>query len=192
MPNEKESMSTTEQGATVVITHRVRGGEQTLYEDWLNEIGPLCRSSVGHLDWQIIRPVSGLTATYTVILRFDTREHLQDWMNSQERKRLIEQVRPILAQDDDFFIRSGLDFWFTPEGAKACIPVRWKQFVVTWSAIFPLVLVVPLIVTPLLRQLGLPQNRYIDTLCITGTIVSLMIYLIMPRYTKLIKRWLFS
>lgn len=185
-------MSTIEQGATVVITHRVRDGEQTRYDDWLNEIGPLCRSSVGHLDWQIIRPVSGLTATYTVILRFDTREHLQGWMNSQERKRLIEKVRPILAQDDDFFIRSGLDFWFTPEGAKACVPVRWKQFLVTWSAIFPLVLLIPLIVVPVLRQLGLPQNRYIDTLCVTGTIVSFMVYFIMPRYTKLIKRWLFK
>ena len=192
MPNEKGSMNTIEQGATVVITHRVRDGEQARYDDWLNEIGPLCRSSVGHLDWQIIRPVSGLTATYTVILRFDTREHLQDWMNSQDRKRLIEKVRPILAQDDDFFIRSGLDFWFTPEGAKACVPARWKQFLVTWSAIFPLVLVMPLLVVPLLRQLGFPQNRYIDTLCVTGTIVSLMVYFIMPRYTKLIKRWLFK
>jgi len=192
MPNESGALSTIEQGATVVITHRVRNGEQARYEDWLNEIGPLCRSSAGHLDWQIIRPVSGLTATYTVILRFDTREHLQDWMNSQDRKRLIEKVRPILAQDDDFFIRSGLDFWFTPEGAKARVPVRWKQFFVTWSAIFPLVLVMPLIVGPLLRQLGLPQNRYIDTLCVTGAVVSLMVYLIMPRYTKLIQRWLFK
>lgn len=192
MPNESGSMSTVEQGATVVITHRVRNGEQARYDDWLNEIGPLCRKAEGHLDWQIIRPISGLTATYTVILRFDTREHLQDWMNSQERRQLIEKVRPILAQDDDFFIRSGLDFWFTPEGAKACVPVRWKQFLVTWSAIFPLVLVVPLVVVPLLRQLGLPQNRYIDTLCVTGTVVSLMIYLVMPRYTKMIRRWLFN
>lgn len=90
-----------------------------------------------------------------------TRELLQDWIISQDRKRLIEKVRPILAQDDDFFIRSGLDFWFTPEGAKACVPVRWKQFLVTWSVNYPLVLVMPLIVVTLLRQLGLPQNRYL-------------------------------
>ena len=62
---------------------------------------------------------------------------------------------------------------------------------VTWSAIYPLVLGVPLIVIPLLRELGIPQNRNIDTLIITGSVVSLMVYFVMPRYTKFVKRWLF-
>lgn len=192
MTDERDSLSKTEQGATVVITHRVREGQQSGYEDWLNEIGPICRSSAGLLDWQLIRPIAGLTATYTVIIRFDTREHLQSWMGSQERKRLIEKARTLLAKDDDFFIRSGLDFWFTPEGARAKVPVRWKQFLVTWSAIYPLVLGAPHVVAPLLRQLGVPQARYIDTLFVTGIVVSLMVYLVMPRYTKLLQRWLFD
>jgi hypothetical protein len=186
-----ENIDPTEKGATVVITHRVRLGKESQYDDWLNEIGPLCRSSEGLLDWQIIRPLAGLTATYTVVLRFDTREHLQNWMSSEHRNRLIEKVKPILAKDDDFFIKSGLDFWFTPEGARAKVPVRWKQFLVTWSAIYPLVLVVPLIVLPLLRLLGIPQHHYLDTLLISGSVVSLMVYFVMPRYTKFVKRWLF-
>jgi uncharacterized protein len=179
-------------GATVVITHRVRDGQHSAYERWLNEIGPKCRASTGHLDWQIIRPVAGLTATYTVVIRFDTQEHLENWMGSQERKRLIDEVRPLLAKDDDFFVRSGLDFWFTPEGAKTKLPTRWKQFLVTWSAIYPLVLAIPLVIVPILRQLGIPQNRYFDTLWVTGSVVALMVYLVMPRYTRLIQRWLFS
>lgn len=181
-----------EQGATAVITHRVRDGQQGHYEGWLNEIGPLCRGSRGHLDWQIVRPIAGLTGTYTVIIRFDTREHLEEWMTSGERKRLIEKARPYLARDDDFFVRSGLDFWFTPEGAKARIPVRWKQFLVTWSAIYPLVLVVPLVVVPAAHLLGLPQNRYLETLFVTGSVVFFMVYVVMPRYTKLVQRWLFG
>jgi len=191
LTDKSDASSDTEQGATVVITHRVHHGQQTGYEEWLNEIGPICRASKGLVDWQIIRPISGVTATYTVIIRYDTRENLQNWMDSEDRKRLIEKVRPLLATDDDFFIRSGLDFWFTPEGAKAKIPVRWKQFLITWSAIYPLVLLVPLIIIPLLRLLGLPQSRYLDTLFITGTVVSLMVYLVMPRYTRLVQRWLF-
>jgi len=184
--------STTEQGATVVITHRVRDGQQAGYDDWLDEIGPVCRSFSGLLDWQLIRPIAGITSTYTVILRFDTSKHLRKWMDSPERKHLIEKVRPLLAHDDDFFIRSGLDFWFTPEGAKAKVPVRWKQFLITWSAIYPLVLVIPLLVLPVLRRLGVPQITYIDTLFISISIVFLMVYLVMPRYTKLVQRWLFD
>ncbi|MBZ9994033.1 hypothetical protein [Mesorhizobium sp. BH1-1-4] len=37
-------------------------------ENLINEIGPLCRSSAGNLDRQIIRPVPGLSSTDTVIV----------------------------------------------------------------------------------------------------------------------------
>lgn len=186
------SSRTTEQGATVVISHRVRDEQLTEYEDWVKEIGATGRAAAGFLDSQIVKPVAGLTSTYTTILRFATREHLESWMNSPERARLIDKVRPLLAKDDEFFIRSGLDFWFTQDGAKAKIPVRWKQFLVTWSAIFPLSLGTSMAVVPLLHELGLPQNHYVDALCASGIIVALMVYLVMPRYTKLLRHWLFD
>jgi antibiotic biosynthesis monooxygenase (ABM) superfamily enzyme len=69
--------------------------------------------------------------SYTVVLRFDTQEHLEAWMQSPIRSRLIEKVQPLFA-----------DFWFIPE--------------------------------------------------VTGIVVFLMVYLVMPRYTKLLHRWLFT
>ncbi|MBA6225002.1 antibiotic biosynthesis monooxygenase [Colwellia sp. MB02u-18] len=180
------------EGATVVITHRVREGKHADYESWSNEIAPLCKASKGNLDWHIVRPISGLTETYTIIIRFDTRAHLQDWMESPTRSRLIDKVQPLLVTGDDFFISSGLDFWFTPERAKAKVPVRWKQCIVTWSAIYPLVLGVPIVIAPVLQLLHFPDNHFITTLAVTGVIVFLMVYWIMPRYTRFIQRWLFS
>jgi antibiotic biosynthesis monooxygenase (ABM) superfamily enzyme len=179
-------------GATVVITHRVRDDRQDEYEKWMNEIGPLCRSSAGNLDWQIIPPLPGFSSIYTIIIRFDTTAHLQAWMESPARSQLIERVKPLLANGDDFFVRSGLDFWFAPMEAKAKVPARWRQVLVTWSVIYPLVLGVPMIVSPALRLLGIPDHRLITTFVVTGTIVVLMVYVIMPRYTKLVKRWLFA
>lgn len=193
MTNNSSFNDLGDDGATVVITHRVKDERQAEYNDWLtNEIGPVCLRSPGHMDTQVIRPVGGLTKTYTIIIRFHTRHDLECWINSEERKSLIEVVRPLLSKDDDFYIQSGLDFWFMQEGAGAKIPVRWKQFLVTWSVIFPLVLLVPLIVDPLLRYLGIAPNHYFDNLCITGVIVALVIYVVMPHYTKLVERWLFS
>lgn len=191
MKNDASSADAREQGATVVITHRVRDGAQDGYEEWLDQIAPACKAWPGHLDWHIVRPIKGLTATYTVVIRFDTREHLEAWMTSADRKRLIEDVQPLLAREDDFFIRSGLDFWFMPEGARSKLPVRWKQFLATWSAIFPLAFLVPLAVLPALRVAGIPQWRLLTTCVVTGVIVFLMTYVVMPRYTKLIKNWLF-
>jgi uncharacterized protein len=192
MQPPSSSADSSNEGATVVITHRVRNDRQHEYETWLEEIAPLCKASPGLLDWHIVRPIPGLTETYTVIIRFDTKAHLQQWMESDDRNRLIKKVRSLLVAGDDFFIRSGLDFWFTPEKAKATVPIRWKQYVVTWSAIYPLVLVVPMVLLPVVRQLGIPPNVYIDTLLVTGIVVMLMVYVVMPRYTRLIQRWLFK
>lgn len=179
-------------GATVVINHRIREGGSAAYENWLQVIGQVCRSYPGHLDWQIIRPIAGLSGTYTVVIRFDTEDHLRQWMFSDERKHLIEQVRPLFVADDSFHIRTGLDAWFVPEGSSASAPVRWKQVLVTWSAIFPLVLGVPLVVSPLFHALGIPENHYLNTLVVTGTVVFLMGYVVMPHYTRLLRRWLFA
>jgi uncharacterized protein len=189
LPN---SSVTSEDGATAVITHRVPGDKHADYENWLEEIAPLCKASPGHLDWHIIRPIAGITETYTVIIRFDTKEHLQNWMMSTERENLIAKAKTLLAADDEFYISSGLDFWFTPSGAKAKLPVRWKQYLVTWSAIYPLAVLVPLLVAPLLRLLGIVNNLLLSTLIITAVIVFLMVYVVMPRYTKLVQRWLFD
>ena len=180
------------EGATVVITHRLRENALAAYEDWLQEIAPLCKASPGHLDWHIVRPIPGLSETYTIVIRFDTIDHLRAWMESPTRARLIEKVQHLFVTGDDFFISSGLDFWFTPAEANAKVPIRWKQYLVTWSAIFPLALVVPLLVTPLLHFLGLPNNRIVGTFTVTGVVVFLMVYVVMPRYTRLLRRWLFS
>lgn len=180
-----------DQGATVVITHRVRDDNHDEYEAWLSEIAPLCRAAPGHLDWHIVRPIPGLTETYTVVIRFDSRPSLESWMESPTRTQLIEKVRTRLVSDDDFFISSGLDFWFTPGGAKARLPVRWKQFLLTWSAIFPLVFVATHLIPPALIALGVPNQPLLMTLLVTGVVVFLMVYGVMPRYTKWVQRWLF-
>lgn len=179
-------------GATVVITHRVRSDKHGEYELWLDEIAPLCRTSPGHMDWHIVHPIPGVTETYTVIIRFDTTEHLKAWMESGERHRLIEKVQPLFVGTDDFYISSGLDFWFTPAGAKAKVPVRWKQYLLTWSAIYPLALAVPFAVAPALRWIGIPVGLPITTLAVTAVVVFLMVYVVMPRYTRLVQRWLFT
>lgn len=181
----------TPNGATAVITHRVHDGRHTEYEAWMREISPLCQASPGYLDWQIIRPIAGLTESYTIVIRFTTNETLRQWMSSRDRQRLIDKVRPLLVQDDDYTIHTGLDFWFTPVGGPAKVPVRWKQVLVTWSAIYPLVLVVPPIVIGVFDRLHLPDNRYVTTMVVSTLLVSLMVYVIMPRYTRWVRHWLY-
>lgn len=180
-----------EQTVTVVITHQVKEESKSNYEAWLNEIIPVSKSYPGHLGVSIVHPLPGATVTYTVIIRFDTRKNLLTWMESADRKKMIEKVKPYLIEDDKFFVRSGLDFWFTPEGAKAKLPTKWKQFLVTWSAIFPLVLAMTALIDWLTASFSINLNHILKVLSLTFLVVLMMVYVVMPRYTKLVHKWLF-
>ena len=79
-----------------------------------------------------------------------------------------------------------------PRSAKTKVPARWKQFLVTWSAIYPLSLGVPLVIVPAMQAAGLPASRLLTGLLVTGAIVSLMVYVVMPHHTQLVRRWLFD
>lgn len=180
-----------ELNATVVISHRIKDEHQSNYEKWLDEIVPLAKTYPGHLGVVIIRPVPGATVTYTIVIRFDTRDNLLTWMGSRERTRLINKVQPFLAEDDKFEVLSGLDFWFTPEDVKARLPTHWKQFLVTWSAVYPLVIGVSMILENFIQKFTIYENHYLKLLLTTGIVVLLMVYVVMPRYTKMVHRWLF-
>ena len=181
-----------DKGATAVITHQVSQRLQFEYEQWLNEISPVCKASEGLLDWHIIRPIAGLTDTYTVIIRYDNQQNLKNWIESEDRKRLVAKINMLLASKEEVRINSGLEFLFNPVGEKPKTPVRWKQFLVTWSAIFPLVAGIPLGLLPILKWLNIPNTHLLNTLILTGVVVSLMVYVVMPRYTKLVRHWLFE
>ena len=177
-------------GATVVVSHRLGEDKHAAYERWLQELEPICRAMPGFRAWQVVRPSPGSADTYTVVIRFDTREHLRQWMESPQRIRLVEELQPMFGKEDESVISSGLDFWF-PRRAQTPVPVRWKQALVTWSAIYPLAMGVPLLVVPALARLGLHPDHPLTMLVVTFVVVCLMVYVVMPHYTRLIRAWLF-
>jgi antibiotic biosynthesis monooxygenase (ABM) superfamily enzyme len=180
-----------DRGATVVITHQLPETRHAEYERWLREIVPTCQASPGYLDWHVVRAIAGLTETYTNIVRFDTPANLNQWIASPERTRLLAVVSPLLT-GEDLVMKSGWDFLFASEAPSARPPKRWKQFLVTWSAILPLSLTVPWFVSPVLNVIGASGKPMISAIAVTGIMVFLMVYLVMPYYTKLIRRWLYS
>lgn len=175
---------------TTVIRQQPKRGEVTRYEEWLKEIIPVAQSFCGHQSVSVIRPHAESHA-YTIILHFNTVSNLRRWLDSETRLQLIEKIRPYLLAPEAIDIKTGFEFWFTPPPAAK--PAKaYKQFLVTLSAIFPLTIVVPWTLEPLFSyvpRLALPGLRH---LVIASAIVALMVYVIMPRYTRVIARWLFK
>lgn len=176
---------------TTIISHEVLPGAESRYESWLTEAREASMKFAGYLSTDVIRPVPG-KRNYTVIIRFATFDQLSAWIDSSERRLLLERMAPFLPKGDKYETRTGLEFWFTPTASKTKHPKPWKQWLITWSAIFPLTVVVPLILAPLyvsFPTLGaLLPSRALNA----AVVVLMMVYVIMPRYTKLVSRWLFD
>ena len=60
---------------TSVIRHTVRAGSESRYEAWFREVTAIAQTFPGHSGVDFIRPPKG-SRTYTVVLHFDTSEHL--------------------------------------------------------------------------------------------------------------------
>lgn len=178
-------------GATAIISHTIKPDHQTDYEQWLDEIWASCKYFTGYLDRHIIRPIEGKSTTFTAVIRFDTQQDLQTWWTSTQRQSLLKKIEPYLASEAKYSINSGLDFLFTEaEPVTTPTPKRWKQFVLTWSAIFPLVSIGIWLFTTVLQSLQLQPPRLLINLMLTGCVVFMMVYVVMPHYTKLVKNWL--
>ncbi|MBV8398967.1 MAG: antibiotic biosynthesis monooxygenase [Acetobacteraceae bacterium] len=175
---------------TSVIRHTVRQTEQDQYEAWLREIVPLALRFEGHRGVNVIRPHAG-SRTYTIVLHYDTLGHLEHWLASDQRNRLVRKVQHLLEAGDQVEIKTGLEFWFTPPAAEQKRAKAYKQFLLTLSVIFPLTVIIPWLLRPLLQAASTSAVPGLSTFVVAALIVGLMTYVIMPRYTRLLAFWLY-
>ncbi|MNB74715.1 Antibiotic biosynthesis monooxygenase [compost metagenome] len=171
---------------TLVITHTLLAGQAERYEQWLGKIMPVAADFPGHLGASVIRPTEGQDL-WTVIIRFDTLEHLYAWTQSDTRSVLVKEIEPLLAEGDKTEVRTEAAFWFTPPEMHVRKPKLWKQFLVTLMVIFPSTLVVPELTGALLPALkGSLFLHLLNDACV----VALVVWLWMPIVTRLFAGWL--
>jgi antibiotic biosynthesis monooxygenase (ABM) superfamily enzyme len=174
---------------TTVIRHRPLADAVGRYEDWLKEIALVAQQFAGHHGVNVIRP-HGVGDVYTIVLHFDTLEHLRKWLGSDARLQLIRRIRPYLRSEESIDIKTGLEFWFTPPpGGRPARP--YKQFLVTFSAILPLSILVPWFLRPLFAGYPTLALPLVNQFIVVAAIVGLMTYVVMPHYTRLVAHWLF-
>lgn len=143
---------------TVTIRHEPRVEAHPEYEAWLNRIIPVAARFPGHRGVSVIRTAPG-ARVYTVILRFDHQQHVEDWLRSDARRHLLDEVAPLLLRAEELNIVSGLEFWFEPDAAPQTQARRYKQFLVTLSVIEPMTLLVPWVLARCSRRFhGVPTG----------------------------------
>lgn len=177
---------------TLVIKHRVKAGFEVPYSTWLRNIVRIAGQWEGHLGVDVIPGKHAGLDTYTCILRFCSTDAMQRWLDSPQRRELVNEAIPMLADGDQTEVNPANEFWFSPPNETRSPPPRWKQAALTLLVIFPHTLLVPLIWRPLLGVSPVLSNYVVATFVITLTIVLSVVYLFMPMATRVFASWLTS
>jgi uncharacterized protein len=83
---------------------------------------------------------------------------------------------------------TGLESWFTlPSSPALAPPPPYKMALITWLTIFPLITGVVIVIGPVVAGLPLVPRLGVTT----AIAVPLMTWVVMPRVTRLLHRWLY-
>jgi antibiotic biosynthesis monooxygenase (ABM) superfamily enzyme len=176
------------QQVTAVISHIVRPEREQGYEEWFRGIAADARTFKGHLGVSAIRPRDHAHPEYVVILKFDRYDNLKTWLESDVRRAWIERLQPLIEKPEAIQTLTGLETWFSlPNQSLKAPPPRHKMALVTWLGVFVTLAVLSRLLAPLLGGLHILLNQLITT----GLVVLVLTYLVMPRLTKLFRRWLY-
>jgi len=124
---------------SAVITTRVKPGQEGAFRAWEQRIAAAQARSQGFQGYRFEPPIPGVQDDWMAILRFDTEDNLQVWMNSPARQALLRESEPFIDEFRARIVRSGFDQWFTGSGGVASGPVVWKQNMVVLLMLYPVV-----------------------------------------------------
>jgi len=173
---------------TVVVSRRVRRGEQSAFEQLSSQMTERAANFPGYLGATMFRPSSPDDPEYRIVFKFRDRETLTAWEESEERAELLEQIESLLVQPSEREVTSGIVTWFTLPGQNPVQPPpKWKMTLVSWLALYPAVTLVFVLFGDLLGQVPL----LLRTMLVTVVVMVLMSYILMPRMTRWFSFWLF-
>src|SRR5947208_9027902 len=82
--------------AQAVITLKVAPGSEAEFSALEGRLGAACQTFPGFLASEIVQPVAGVQDHWALRVRFASPEHLQAWLDSETRRRLLEEMAPLL------------------------------------------------------------------------------------------------
>ena len=170
---------------TAVFKRRVRAGSEARYEDWLTGIAQAAARFVGSQGTTILRPTEG-GSEYVAITQFETAESLDVWLGSADRKSWMSELQTIDVCHEDISTLAGMERWFTLSQSERLLPPRYKTAALVLLGLYPLVLLLDVVLSPLLS--GLP--RPVGLLASLLVSVSIMVWSVLPWLTRIFRGWL--
>lgn len=123
---------------SAVISTRIKPGRESAYRQWEQRIAAAQARAAGFQGYRFEPPVPGVQDDWLSILRFDSEPHLQAWLESPVRLKLLEEAEDFTEEFHTRIARTGFGQWFAG-GGSAAAPPAWKQNMVVVLLLYPVV-----------------------------------------------------
>ncbi|MEV6564995.1 antibiotic biosynthesis monooxygenase [Streptomyces kronopolitis] len=177
------------EAVTAVISHEVRPGHERAFLDWQERTLHEQEKAPGFMGSELFKPVRGVQEHWVVVFRFDSRAHLDEWLESDARKALLAEGSSHFTSYDVRKVGSSFSGWFQfDHGRSGSAPPNWKQAMSVVLALYPTVMVLNLTVGIALQKLTI--REYIGLFLSNVLSVSALTWLLMPLVNKALAFWL--
>ncbi|TAJ48950.1 MAG: antibiotic biosynthesis monooxygenase [Herbiconiux sp.] len=177
------------EAASVLISSRVPADEEGAFLDWQRRISAAESRFDGFLGHKIERPVPGVQDDWVVVLSFDTDEHLNAWIDSAERKELLDSGKAYNEQLTLTKASYGFGFW---TGNKTALPDPiFKSNLLVLLMLYPVVFLWGYFVAaPLFDSHGVPfwLSLFVGNLVSTQLLGWFLVPWAFKRFSWWIKR----
>ncbi len=145
--------------SAIMISTRVRPGKEAEYRAWERRIEAAQSKAPGLLGYRFEPALPGIQEDHVSFLRFDSDTNLQAWLNSSERRKLVEEAAAFTDEFHTRLARNGFEAWFRDGAGPGAAPLPvWKMDMLVLLLLYPTVFLFATFVgVPLLGHvLGLP------------------------------------
>ncbi len=174
---------------SILTLREVKPGAEAGFEAALHDFISLSLTAPGQLGVSVIRPVEGSgSREYGILRRFTDPGSRDRFYDSSIFREWELTVAALTEGEPKRQELTGLETWFVLPGQRAIIPPpAWKMAIVTLLGVWPVSMLVPWLLKPLVA--GFPPP--LQALGIAAGIVILLTWVVMPVSVRMLRPWLY-
>ena len=173
---------------TEVIFSQIKPGMEDSYREWAARIQAAQAKYAGYRG-MFLQPPDEKGGMWTTIIRFDSAEHLEAWMNAPERRELLRESKAFIEHEQLTRLATSFPGWVPVDPATGKGPPNWKTALLVLLGLFPLVMLELRYLSPVLAELGFHAS--LATFIGNAISVALTSFITMPMFVRWFGWWLF-
>ncbi|WP_102127136.1 antibiotic biosynthesis monooxygenase [Deinococcus planocerae] len=175
------------EGVTLVVTEFVRPSRVPEYEAWASDLHARAARQAGFVGVHVLRGQEGTLAEYVTLVRFASPGALAAWRASPDYQAALERLPEFTAGEVDYRESVGLEAWFDRPARPTAAPPLWKNVVLGFAGVYPLILLFTWLCRPLVQ--GWPWWAAILPSALLATVF--LNWPVLPLLSRLLRGWLY-